>query len=148
MECKLLEFGSPAQRESIELRREVLRIPLGLDFDQHDLDAESDQYHVACLDDGKIVGILLLKPVGNGVLKMRQVAVSPTVQGQGIGSRMVKFSETWAREQGYRFMELHARKTAVDFYLQLQYSIAGDEFTEVGIPHLKMVKGLDKNQAI
>lgn len=142
IDCKLLEFGSPAQKESIGLRREVLRIPLGLDFEPEELDAESDQYHVACLDEGKVVGILLLKSLGNGVLKMRQVAVSPGMQGKGTGSRMVRFSEAWAKEQGYTLMELNARKTAVDFYLQLDYQIVGEEFTEVGIPHLKMMKSL------
>lgn len=142
MACKLLEFGSPLQKESIELRREVLRKPLGLDFEQADLDAEADQYHIACLDEGKVVGILLLKSLGNGLLKMRQVAVSPVMQGKGTGTVMVRFSEDWANDNGYTFMELNARKTAVNFYLQLEYEIEGEEFTEVGIPHLRMVKRL------
>lgn len=141
-ECRLLEFGTAVQKESIQLRREVLRIPLGLDFEQGDLDAESDQYHIACMDGSKVIGILLLKPLDNGVLKMRQVAVSAAIQGQGTGSQMVRFSESWAREQGYTFVELHARKTAVDFYLRLGYQVVGDEFAEVGIPHLKMIKSL------
>jgi len=35
---------------------------------------------------------------------------------------------------------MHARKTAIGFYEKSGYSVIGDEFTEVGIPHFEMVK--------
>ncbi|NOZ36403.1 MAG: GNAT family N-acetyltransferase [Chlorobi bacterium] len=37
---------------------------------------------------------------------------------------------------------LHARKTAVSFYLKLNYKIISEQFYEVGIPHFKMRKML------
>lgn len=37
-------------------------------------------------------------------------------------------------------MVLHARDSALDFYLSLGYSIVGDPFEEVGIPHHRMEK--------
>ncbi len=140
-ECKRLEYGSPEQLESIELREEVLRKPIGLRFSKEELE-EDEQFHLAYIMDGKVVGILLLKPVAEGVLKMRQVAVRPDLQGQGIGKQLVRFSEKWAIDHQYHIMELHARKTAVEFYLSMGYETRGPEFLEVTIPHLEMFKNL------
>jgi predicted GNAT family N-acyltransferase len=73
---------------------------------------------------------------------MRQVAVKNEFQNMGVGKEMVVYAEKWARDNGYKTMELNARKTAVPFYLKLNYSIEGSEFMEVGIPHSKMLKKL------
>jgi predicted GNAT family N-acyltransferase len=142
MSCQILPFKSPLQIASITLRRNVLRIPLDLDFTQLELDEEHHQIHVAYVSDHQVLGILLLKPINAHIIKMRQVAVDPTQQGQGIGKSMVAFSEQWAKENGFNTIELNARKTAVPFYLHLAYQIEGSEFKEVGIPHYKMFKKL------
>ena len=42
-------------------------------------------------------------------------------------------------------MTLHARQVAVPFYERLGYSIVGEPFEEVSIPHFKMEKGLRRN---
>ncbi len=139
---KIIEFGSDLYQESIELRRQVLRLPLGLDFNSEELLAENNQIHFVYIQNQKVEGVLLLNPTDNNILKMRQVAVTPEQQGQGIGQKMVNFSEQWGIQNQYKRIELHARKTAVPFYLGLKYELKGDEFEEVGIPHFKMVKNL------
>ena len=48
-----------------------------------------------------------------------------------------------AVENGMNSIELHARENAVPFYLSLQYTIMGNQFLEVNIPHYKMTKELD-----
>jgi predicted GNAT family N-acyltransferase len=55
---------------------------------------------------------------------------------------MVQFSEKWANQNGYKIIDLHARKNVVPFYEKLGYHVEGDEFLEVGIPHLRMIKQL------
>jgi predicted GNAT family N-acyltransferase len=145
VECKLLEFGSEEHIQSIELRREVLRKPLGLDFIENDLSAEHDQFHFALFSNKQLIGILLLKTmkdIGPSVLKMRQVAIAPEFQSNGFGSILVKYSEEWAFKNGYKTIELNARKTAVTFYINLNYQETGNEFLEVNIPHIKMIKNL------
>lgn len=137
---RLVEFQSPEYLETVELRERILRIPLGLKFDQQELDLEGNQFHVAAFLDGKIAGCLALVPVGTKTLKMRQVAVDSGVQGQGIGTRLVSYSEEFAIKKGFCRIELHARKEAKRFYDDLAYTTLGDEFTEVGIPHYKMEK--------
>ncbi|MHB1277070.1 MAG: GNAT family N-acetyltransferase [Bacteroidia bacterium] len=137
---KLVSFQSPEYLETVELRERILRIPLGLKFKQEELDQEGNQFHVAAYLDGKIVGCLALVPIGTKTLKMRQVAVDKAVQGQGIGTRLVSYSEEFAIKKGFCRIELHARKEAKRFYDDLAYTTLGDVFTEVGIPHYKMEK--------
>lgn len=142
-EIRLVKYGSPEYFATVELRREVLRKPLGLEFNQDQLDAESGDYHWALLLAGEPLACLILTPIGAGNLKMRQVAVRPDLQGQGLGRQLVAASEVWALGQRFGRMELHARDTAVPFYLSLGYSLEGEPFEEVGIPHRAMFKDLE-----
>ncbi|RYG29002.1 GNAT family N-acetyltransferase, partial [bacterium] len=73
-------------------------------------------------------------PKGN-VWKIRQVAVDPMEQGKGLGAALMRAIEPLCDE-----IYLHARDTAVPFYLRLGYQIVGEPFEEVGIPHRAMRK--------
>lgn len=137
-----IAFGSQAYRDSVDLRSEILRKPLGLQFSTQDLSADDKEYHLSAWDNENLIGILLLKPINSKVIKMRQVAIATNYQGKGIGSELVRFSEQFSHKKGFDHMELHARKTAVAFYQKLNYEIVGTEFEEVGIPHFKMSKNL------
>lgn len=140
--CKQIVFDSEIQRESIALRREVLRRPLGLDFNPDELASEKDQFHFAACIGKNLVAVLLFRLSETGILKMRQVAVKPDFQNMQIGRTLVLFSEKWAKDNGYRRIELHARETAIDFYKRMQYQITGSVFEEVGIPHRAMFKNI------
>lgn len=138
-----IEFGTPLYDESVALRYEVLRKPLGLSFAEDQLALEWSDYHLASLDGGgRMLAILILTPQDGGVLKMRQVAVGPNTQGKGVGSDLVEYSEEFAKSLNFSMISLHARETAVAFYLRLGYEIEGERFEEVGIPHFKMWKNL------
>jgi GNAT superfamily N-acetyltransferase len=134
--------GSPEYWETAELRNCVLRKPIGLKFSAEDVETEKRYRHLACHCGDRLVACLMLDPLENGDIRMRQVAVVPELQRQGIGKALVKYSETWACNAGYRRMTLHARDTAVAFYERLAYSKVGDEFEEVTIPHWAMEKRL------
>ncbi len=137
-----IEHGSPAYEETVALRNDVLRKPLGLGFTPEQLGAEGSDIHVACYDDGRLVGCLILTPLDGEEVKMRQVAVAEGVQGKGIGTEMVLFSERLASGRGFRRMVLNARETAVPFYERLGYRREGERFEEVTIPHWKMGKSM------
>ncbi|MBK8920805.1 MAG: GNAT family N-acetyltransferase [Saprospirales bacterium] len=89
-----------------------------------------------------LAGYLNLTPLNAETVKMRQVAVAQQCQGTGIGKALVQASEGMARRLGFKKITLHARETAVPFYLKLGYSIAGERFEEVTIPHFRMEKPL------
>ena len=138
-----IEFGTPEYDEAVQLRYEVLRKPLGLEYTPEQLAAEFDQRHlVATADNGVLLGYLNLTPVDAATVKMRQVAVAPDAQGKGVGTLLVHGSEALAGRLGFQQIVLHARETAVPFYLRLGYEQVGDRFEEVGIPHFKMKKQL------
>ncbi len=139
----LIDFGTPAYDEVVKLRDDILRKPLGLAFTPEYLAAEYDMFHLACYTDKhELIGCLILAPQENNDIKMRQVAVHEDCQGKGIGQFMVADSERIAKEKGFTKMTLHARDTAVPFYLKLKYKKKGRAFKEVGIKHYKMEKEL------
>lgn len=138
-----IEFGTPEYDEVIRLRYEVLRRPLGLEFTPEQLAEEYDQIHLAAYSaTGALVACLNLTPADAATVKMRQVAVSPELQGRGIGAILVAESEKLAKSLGFDRMSLHARETAVPFYKRLGYHIEGERFEEVSIPHFRMEKSL------
>ncbi len=143
MEKIIVEYGSPEYDETLQLRTEVLRKPLGLEFTEEQLAKEYTDIHLAITDaSSSIIACLILTPLDNEVIKMRQVAVNFEFQGQGLGKSLVSYAEEVAKYYGFQKMELNARDTAVPFYLSMQYTIDGDPFVEVGIAHSFMFKNL------
>jgi predicted GNAT family N-acyltransferase len=138
-----IEFGTPEYDESIRLRYDVLRRPLGLDFSAAALAAEYSDFHLGFYDAQAILrGILVLTPDSETVVKMRQVAVDTAFQRQSVGTQLVAFSEVFAKSKGFTQIVLHARETAVPFYVHLGYTVFGEPFEEVTIPHRAMEKFL------
>jgi GNAT superfamily N-acetyltransferase len=134
--------GSPDYWATVELRDSVLRASLGLRFSPEELQAEHDSRHFACYDGDRLVACLVLRPLNQGDVQMRQVAVLPELQRRGIGRALVEYSEAWATAAGYRRMILHARDAAMPFYEKAGYCRMGDRFEEVTIPHWEMEKRL------
>jgi len=158
MTVRQIVHGSPEYAVAVKLRRRVLRLPLGLDFSTAELAAEADQIHFGLWDGDELVGCLTLVQNGPARLvrnrpfgglgcreiitwerdfKMRQVAVSPDRQRQGIGKRLVEAAEEFVLAGE---ISLHAREVAIPFYETMGYEKVGDPFFEVGIPHIKMTK--------
>jgi GNAT superfamily N-acetyltransferase len=134
--------GSPEYWETAELRNSILRKPIGLQFSAEDVEAEKRYHHLACYCGDRLAACLMLDPLADGDIRMRQVAVAADLQRQGVGTFLVEYSETWARDAGFQRMTLHARETAVSFYERLSYSKLGDPFREVTITHWAMAKPL------
>ena len=143
LELGEVDYGSNLYREVVALRRHILRTPLGLDFTAEQLWAERADFHIAAYLDGELVGCVVLTPVDESTVKLRQMAVRSDHQGRGLGARIVAFAERLAAQRGCREIVLNARETAVPFYKRAGYAVTGEVFTEVTIPHLRMFKRLD-----
>lgn len=139
---KSYSFQSTEYLLSLLLRYKILRVPLGLTFSAQDLEKDKNDFHCGLFSDETLLACLILSPQTDGSLKMRQVAVDTHLQGEGIGSELLRFAEDFVQKKGFSWIHCHARKTAVPFYLKHGYTISGDEFSEVGIPHLYMEKHL------
>lgn len=142
MEIAVVEWGSDRWRKEVVLRDEVLRKPLGLNFNLEQLDAEKDDIHIVACDEGCVIGCLVLSRTSVTSVKMRQVAVAQSIQRRGIGRALVKFSESVANSIGVGEIVLNSRDSAIDFYLSLGYEVFGEPFVEVTIPHRSMRKRL------
>jgi len=145
--CREIVHDSPAYRETVALRDEILRRPLGLVFTPEQLAAEHGFWHLVAYQEDRLVACLFLAPKGSGVVQMRQVAVRADRQGQGLGKILVAYSEQVARERGMTEMVLHARENAVAFYLRCGYEKVGEPFEEVGLRHWHMRKALGPSPA-
>lgn len=142
IEIRVIAWGSEQYKKEVELRYKILREPLGLVYTPQQLEDERNEIHIAAFFENEIIGCLLLKPESDSEIKMRQVAVSSSRQGMGIGKSLVSFAEKFAVENGYKLITLHSRDSALGFYETLGYKTVGEGFTEVTIPHHKMIKRL------
>lgn len=136
-----IRYGSDLYKEEIQLRDRMLRVPLGLKFSKNDLDSEKNELRFGLLDEkNKLVACLLIRKINPDVTKLRQMAVDEKLQGRGIGKLLVERVEDELAKSGYKKIELNSRMYAYGFYKRLGYEPVGKEFTEVGIPHIKMEK--------
>jgi GNAT superfamily N-acetyltransferase len=144
-QIRKIEFLGPEFGDWLTLRFRVLREPLGLKYSEEDIAKESDQHHICFFQKRQILGGLIIHLVNgesNGEFKMRQVAVDPEFQGQGIGAQLVLFAEGLIRDWGGTQISLHSRLDACPFYEKLGYESLDDPFVEVGLIHYLMKKKL------
>jgi predicted GNAT family N-acyltransferase len=138
---KIINHDSPEYEEAVKLRERILREPLGLTFLREELEAEKNHVQIAGFQGNSVISTAVLVPEGQSY-KMQRVVVKQDLQDSGIGSKMMKFCESYARSKGFRSIYCHARDSAVDFYLKNHYVAEGNYFDEDTIPHLKMRKML------
>lgn len=145
--CSEIEFGSPEFDEAVALRDRILRQPLNLTFSAEQIASEWDSMHLGLYDrSGRLLGCLIMKQLEDGVWKMRQVAIDEHCQGMGLGQILVRYAENKMIERGCKKIELHARDTAIPFYIRMNYKLTGEPFDEVGIPHRAMYKDIDNEK--
>lgn len=137
---KQVNSSSPEYPQIWQLREEILRKPLGLSLKNEDLgDDDLDTIFIALHNDF-VIGCVMMHPLQNNIIKLRQMALYETWQGKGIGQLLVKEAEKYSWQQGYDKIVLHARQYAIGFYERLDYHINSDVFIEVNIPHVAMEK--------
>jgi len=142
MALKQIDFGTPDYQQMLNLRYEILRKPLGLQFKPEELESEKDAILIAAFEDEKMLGCCFLTKIDNETVRLRQMAVQNNLQGKGIGASLMNFAENIARDRGYKTMLMHARKTTVQFFEKQGYKVEGNEFIQLTIPHCAMKKKL------
>lgn len=142
MALKIIDHGSNEYWQMVKLRDDILRKPLGLGFNQQELESEKDNMLIGAFEDDEMLGCCMLVEENPEIVRLRQMAVLNDLQGKGIGRALMSFAENLARDRGYKILSMHARKNALGFYEKMGYKVASDEFTEVTIPHYVMEKRL------
>jgi predicted GNAT family N-acyltransferase len=144
MAIKIIDHNSEEYKKMVQLRFQVLREPLGLNFSHTELDREREDILIAAFDDDELLGCCILTDQAGepATLKLRQMAVKGNLQGKGVGNQMLHFAENIAKDLGNQKVMMHARENAIGFYQKQGYKIVSDVFEEVSIPHYKMEKQL------
>lgn len=136
---KIIDYDSDEYFEALELRYEILIRAARISGGSNTLRDEIDNVHVAGFLNKILCATVMLVNKGE-LLKIQRVAVQANLQGQGIGSLMMDYCESYACHNGYAGVYVHARDNAVDFYRKNNYISTGDYFEEDTLPHLKMTK--------
>ena len=142
MTFRSFELNTTEYKAALRLREDILRKPLGLTITEQELTHEADCFHLGSFDGPELQAVLLLQPLDEYTVQMRQVAVSSALQGTGIGKQLIAFAEEFSRQKGYGTLIAHARSTALGFYRRLGYTVSGEEFMETTIPHRLVSKAL------
>lgn len=111
-----------------------------------DLSEESRYFHFGALDEqDQLISSVIGIPTATHEIRIKQMVVAEKWQNQGVGKRLFMAFEAYLLNLGFQVFMLHARESAHGFYLNMGYSILGEEFEEVGIPHYRMRKTFTPN---
>jgi predicted GNAT family N-acyltransferase len=133
---------SAAYEEMVNLRMEVLLDPIGIPRSYINPEKEAEDLLLGAYNSEVLVGCCILTKIDETTVQLRQMAVAAAMQKAGVGRLVLSFAENLAKEKGFRTLVMHARDSVIPFYQKCGYSISGNRFFEVGIPHHKMQKEL------
>jgi predicted GNAT family N-acyltransferase len=118
----------------------ILRRPLGMTLTDADTAGEESQRHFV-LKEGEalLAGVIAViqKP---GTVRLRQMWVRTDAAGQGHGRSLLAGVERIMFAEGLQWITLNARLAVRGFYEKCGYNAEGEEFQEVGIPHIRMTR--------
>lgn len=136
-----IEYGTELYHEMVQLRFLVLRKPLDLTYTEADLlkDKGFNLFALQEKDSGALIACCCLEDL-HPIYRLRQMAVHPDFQQKNWGTVLLSAIETWVKSQSGTEITMHARSYAIPFYQKSNYSVIGEEFLEVGIPHRVMTK--------
>lgn len=137
---KSIDPKSDQYQTTLKLRQRILRHPLGLTLNEADTEDDHNQLHFIIQMQDAIIACVVMKPLNNTKLKLRQMAVDEAYQKQGVGKLLITRTESAVKKLGYSHIELAARKNAVGFYRALGYETQGEYFNERTIEHILMTK--------
>ncbi len=124
----------------LEVRREVFvneqKIPSKRERDGEDPVCT----HVIVKVNGKAAGTLRFQWIGKNKIKVERIAIRKKYRGKGLGSKMVKLVENYAKKKKVKEIFLYGQAYAKDFYKKLGYSTDEKPHNDVGILHYKFVK--------
>jgi predicted N-acetyltransferase YhbS len=138
MQLRFIDPDDALYPAELELRYRVLREPLGQSRADVLFPFERESLHLVALDDAGVVGCVLFHRQQATSGRLFQMAVTPAQQRRGLGQRLVRALEAELRQRGVREVHLHARADVVSFYERLGYTLVGEPFMEVSIPHRHM----------
>lgn len=104
-------------------------IPLRQEFDEHD---GNGTRYIVLLHDEYPVATGRFFTHAPGQVTIGRVVVLPEYRGKGLGARVMREAEQWARELGFEGADIDSRINAVGFYEKLGYTVVDDTVRKSG----------------
>lgn len=139
----VIEAIHPADREACyALRQEVFCAEQGVDQALEFDGLDGACRHYLARDRAAALGTARTRPLGDGTVKIERVAVLAPHRGRRIGLALMVRALADARADGHETALLHSQAHAAPFYRRLGFVQVGGDFTEAGIPHVRMTLAL------
>ncbi len=139
---RVIDYGTEEYDKFVALRQRILRDPLNMVYSQDDLLGDQDGVLLAAYLSNQIIATSILR-INGEECKICQVATHNSMQKMGIGTLMMKEAERIAKEKYSCILCFcSARVSVKDFYSKNGYCATGAEFSEIGLPHIKMMKAI------
>lgn len=128
----------------MELRRLVFVDEQGVPEHEEIDGKDGHSTHVLARLDGAPVGTARFR-VSDDAVKIERMAVLAECRGAGIGSALIGFIISHAKERTpAKVARLSAQIQALDFYRKLGFREHGDVYLDAGIAHMDMKLSLDR----
>ncbi len=123
------------------VRRQVFQLEQKISS-QADFDGLDNQLtHIVVYDGDLPVGTTRIKLLENNTLaKIERLTVLSNYRGKHIGQMIMQTVDGFLKKISIKRAVLDSQKYVKGFYEKLGYKQEGEEFEEVGIPHVKMIK--------
>ncbi len=116
-------------REAVFIREQG--VPPELEWDGLD---EGCRHALAISLRGEAVGSGRMLPNGH----IGRIAVKPQWRKQKVGTAIMEALLDYARAHDYKQVEVDAQTYALPFYRSFGFVEQGEEFTDAGLPHIRM----------
>jgi len=128
------QIGEICRKVRYKVFVEEQQIPEEHEWDEQDPVSE----HFLLLINDRPAATARLTPEG----KVGRFAVLAKLRDKKLGTRLMQRMLEHAKRLGLKKLQLNAQMEVVNFYLKQGFKICGEEFLEVGIPHLPMEMSL------
>ena len=130
-------------KDAAQVRTEVFvheqRVPLDMEWDEGD---NAALHAVAYNRMGQAVATGRLLKNTRGVARIGRMAVKRVLRGSHLGRDILNALTGAAKARGDVEIRLNAQRSAQGFYERAGFSVCGEPFDEVGIPHIEMSRRL------
>ena len=143
----MINYKEIAPTDTYSLRQSILRPHQSLEEMVYEFDDHPKSLHMGAFIDQSLEGIISLYPqnrdldLSNQEWRVRGMATSQNLRGQGAGKKLLNFAVTYAQRQGAVLVWCVARASAEGFYRKYNFTPTGSEFEVEGFgPHWIYVK--------
>ena len=142
MELMHLESTDDLYQDALGLRYDLFFRTPGLPREIMFDGLESSSLHIAVVNNGSLCAYGRLSEESPRRFKISQMVVRPSMQGQGLGTRVLTKLTHEALEKGAEEIYLNARLHAVSMYEKLGFQASGQSYVakSTGVPHIKMIR--------